>query len=150
MTSTPPSINSPRRRVLADKSTNASLSASISPVRKRNSKAATPKNKTHRGVTGHKRTISQVEDFEQRTQQRSGHTYSDHDIVRSNLTQNSRGRDDETSSTKLLSNQSQPLNRSLSFHASQEPEVELEEAFDIQDEVLGDSQVEKLVRLSGC
>lgn len=50
---------------------------------------------------------------------------------------------------KIQREKLQPPGQS-SFHASQEPEAEVETTFDIQDEVLGDSQIEKLVRLNSC
>ncbi|KAL9620725.1 MAG: hypothetical protein Q9160_004738 [Pyrenula sp. 1 TL-2023] len=152
MPSIPSPTTSPRRRVLADKTTNASLSASNSPRRKRGDKATGGYQRHHEVssdrkapmvTVGHKRTISQVEDSEQQLPRRSERDAYEDDSVMSSKDRRSLRQNVVVSSAEVQREKLQPPGHG-SFHASQEPQPELETTFDIQEEVLGDSQVERL------
>lgn len=157
MTPTPSPMDSPRRRVLADKTTNASLSVPFSPSHKH--RADSPigrfnyqkpgmQGKMPTIAAGYKRTISQVEDFEQQALQHQGPQPKERDTVGVMVDDRPTKQNDKTPVLQSSSNRLSTLPTTSSFHASQEPEPELELTFDVQDDALGDSQVEKLVSLS--
>lgn len=146
-------ILSPRRRVLANKTTNASLSVLTSPSRKRGTETYDeshgPQKLKAKGsvptvTAGQKRTISQVEDLVQQPSPRHAQTPEEMDSNKESKVAKA-----VNVSTLSKSSSNHPAYSSTtSFHASQEPEAELEPSFDIPEEVLRDSQVEKLVRLT--
>ena len=157
MALTPSPLAFPRRRVLTDKTTNAVVKNTTSPGPKTTSKlnAALFRSEHHVSkLAGRKRTISEVEGGDGDHRRDS----STHDVEVEDAEDDKRHDDDTTvekdvypemnvDDEEIFDDQGSRAAQS-SFHASQEPPVEIEETFEIHDDGLRDSQVEQLVLMN--
>ncbi|KAL9114862.1 MAG: hypothetical protein Q9227_001105 [Pyrenula ochraceoflavens] len=129
-------VVSPRRRVLADKTTNALLSNLPAPTAK-DGKSLSSRMPLEK-ISGKKRNISEVDDVE-RLESEDKNDGNDLEERSSAITA-------EAADPKVtkLSPGEELCAVTSSFHASQEPPAELEETFEIHDDGLRDSQLERL------